>query len=88
MTFRYGDPCRVHTAPARYLTDGVGMYISCMDNDLMIGVAEPPKGNEAEFPLPSQDMLDAAMTMRWWMRHRADKEVPALDSPAQGAPKP
>lgn len=58
---RFGDVCRAScSAPARYLNDGLCVWISCMSNDVMVTEAAEATGGEARFPLPTDEMLHAA----------------------------
>jgi len=57
----FGDNCRLKTGtPARYLGEGLGLGISCQDNEPIIGKAVEPNGKETSFPLPSDEELRAA----------------------------
>jgi len=56
-----GDICRARcTAPARYLQDGLCLFVSAQDNDLGIDVAAPATGGEDRLPLPSDDHVEGA----------------------------
>lgn len=56
-----GDNCRLKIGtPARYIGEGLGLGISCQDNEPIIGKAVEPNGKESSFPLPSDEELRAA----------------------------
>jgi hypothetical protein len=55
-----GDFCRAYTAPARYLADGFGVYVSAQTGDqLAIGPAVHPAGEREvpDLPLPGDREL-------------------------------
>lgn len=59
-----GAPCRLSVgSPARFLGAGRGLAVSAQDNDLLRGDALPPKGNEQEFPLPSDQQVLVSMSL-------------------------
>jgi hypothetical protein len=67
---KFGDECRAAcTAPARYLDDGLCVWVSAQNNDIMVS---PTDGNGPQtangLPLVSDEALEAAMAMH---RHRA-----------------
>ena len=71
----FGDCCRARcSAPARYLSQGLCMYVSAMCNDFGIDQAELPTGGEERFPLPSWDALRAADAALWFARNHLNSQ--------------
>ena len=51
---KFGEMCRTKQgAPARYIGNGKALYVSAMDNDLVVSDAINRSGGEENFPLPS-----------------------------------
>lgn len=59
---KFGDICRAKSgSPARYLQDGLCLFVSSMSNDLIITKAAPKQKGEEQFPLPDDTDLDKAL---------------------------
>lgn len=80
-----GEYCRVHSAPARFIGNGQGVYVSSQSGyELMVGPCDIATGNEDQFPHADNyevDVLALAVTrtpefLRWVreMCNRARKE--------------
>jgi hypothetical protein len=56
LSLNVGDLCRTSEgAPARYIGGGKALYISAMCNDLSVSDARLARGNEGDFPLPTDE---------------------------------
>jgi hypothetical protein len=58
-----GDFCRaLCTAPARYIVNGMCMYVSCQDNSLDVTQVYPSMEAEEDsgLPYPSDDAIEGA----------------------------
>lgn len=59
-----GDRCRGKcSAPARYVGQGLCLFVSAQDNSLAVDFAVEPTGGEDALPAPSDEELDGAKAM-------------------------
>ena len=83
----FGDLCRARcSAPARYLGEGLCLFVSAQDNDLCVDhVSDKPY--VGELPLPTDRELCAAAEMRRFIQseERLDRRLARTIEAARGA---